>query len=63
MDIPYTVYIRIFLRYVVGAGLMGSSEIGQMLATDPDAVFIVSAIIGAAVEAYYVFARRYGKET
>lgn len=53
-------YARIILRYLVGAGLMGSSTIGEQLALDPDVVMIVSAIIGVATEAFYEFGKRRG---
>ncbi len=54
---------RIILRYLVGAGLMGSAQIGDMLATDADLVLIVAAGIGLAVEAGYAVAKRKGWAT
>ena len=43
-------YIRILLRYGVGA--MGS--IGFVLAEDPDVVLVITALVGLAVEAIYI---------
>jgi preprotein translocase subunit Sec61beta len=54
---------RIVLRYVVGAGIMGSQVIGDRLASDPDLVLYVSLAIGAAVEAGYLIAKRKGWAT
>lgn len=54
---------RIALRYLVGAAFMGSAQIGEQLATDPDVVMIVSAGIGFAVEGLYLAAKRLGWRT
>jgi hypothetical protein len=54
---------RILLRYLVGMAFAGSSVIGDQLATDPDIVMAVSALIGFAVEAAYVWAKRRGWAT
>ena len=54
---------RILLRYVVGAAIAGSSAIGDQLATDPDIVMAVSALIGVGVEWAYVEAKRRGWTT
>lgn len=54
---------RIILRYVIGAAFAGSSLIGDQLATDPDIVMAVSALIGFAVEGAYVLAKRRGWTT
>ncbi len=51
---------RIVLRYLVGAAFMGSDQIGQQLAADPDLVMIVALGIGAAVEGAYALAKRRG---
>ena len=51
---------RIILRYVVGALLVGSHEVGTALATDPDVVLIVAGLIGAGTEGVYWLARRRG---
>jgi preprotein translocase subunit Sec61beta len=59
----YGPIIRIVLRYVVGAGFMGSVAIGDQLAADPDIVMGVSLAIGAAVEVYSYIAKTYGKAT
>ena len=54
---------RIILRYLVGAGIMGSATIGDQLAMDPDLVQVVSVGIGAAVETAYAWAKRKGGAT
>jgi preprotein translocase subunit Sec61beta len=54
---------RILLRYVVGMGIAGSAVIGDQLATDPDIVMAVSAVIGLGVEWAYVIAKRRGWAT
>lgn len=59
----YAPLVRIVLRYIVGAGLMGSSAIGQELAADPDLIFYGSMAIGALVEAFYAMAKRKGGAT
>lgn len=59
----YAPIARIFLRYIVGAGVMGSGQIGGALAADPDLVFYAALVIGAAVEAGYVVAKRKGWAT
>ena len=56
----YAPLVRILLRYVVGAGLMGSSVIGEQLAADPDLIFYASAGIGLAVETFYALAVKRG---
>jgi hypothetical protein len=56
-------YIRIALRYIVGAGLMGSAQLGEMMATDPDLIIVLSGLVGVAVEAYYQWAKRRGGAT
>lgn len=61
---------RILLRYgigaLVGAGLM-SSDIGAALSGDPDVQIVVTTVFsiaaGAAVEGWYVLARRFGWST
>jgi len=65
-----SVYIRILLRYAVGAlvvkGLL-AADLGDALAGDPNIVaFIevgVGAIIAAVVERYYALAKKYGWPT
>lgn len=54
---------RIVLRYVIGAALMGSDEIGAQFAADPDLVLAVAIAIGAAVEAAYAIAKKRGWAT
>lgn len=53
-------YARIILRYVVGAAFAGSPWLGEQLATDPDIVMAVSALIGVCVEFAYSMAKRHG---
>jgi len=52
--------IRIILRYAVGAGVMGSTQIGNQLAADPDLVAVICLMIGGAVESFYILARKKG---
>ena len=59
----YTPWARIVLRYIVGFGMAGSGKIGEVLAADPDLVFAVALAIGAAVEAFYIWAKRKGLAT
>jgi preprotein translocase subunit Sec61beta len=59
----YAPLARIVLRYLVGAGVMGSGAIGDTLAADPDLVLYVSLAIGAAVEGGYALAKRRGWKT
>ena len=54
-------FARIILRY--GIGYLAGSEVGEMLAMDPDAVLILSLAMGAAVESVYALAKRYGWAT
>lgn len=51
--------IRIILRYLVGMAIIGSPEIGNQLATDPDIVMALSALVGVATEAFYVYAKKH----
>lgn len=50
--------VRIILRYVIGAGIMGSQQIGEQLAADPDLVVAGSLLLGAIVEGFYVYAKK-----
>ena len=59
----YGPLVRIVLRYLVGAGIMGSGAIGEELAADPDLVMVIAAGIGLAVELYYAKAKRSGGKT
>lgn len=59
----YAPLARIILRYVVGAGIMGSEQIGNRLATDADLVLYGSLIIGAVVEAAYALSKKRGWNT
>lgn len=54
---------RIILRYGIGAGLIGSQQVGAQLSADPDLVFIVAAGLGVVVECGYVAAKRFGWAT
>ena len=59
----YAPLVRIVLRYIVGAGIMGSATIGDQLAADPDLIFYGSMAVGALVEAFYAMAKRRGGAT
>lgn len=59
----YAPIVRIVLRYVLGAAFMGSDEIGQRFAADPDLIAFGTVIIGAAVEGAYALAKRKGWAT
>lgn len=59
----YSPIARIVLRYLVGVMFMGSPEIGEQLATDPDVIMFASLAIGAAIEAWYGYAKRKGGAT
>ena len=59
----YAPLARIILRYIAGAGVMGSQQIGNQLAADPDLVLYLSLAIAAVVEAAYAIARRKGWKT
>lgn len=52
---------RIAIRY--GVGIIFGTQIGDMLAGDPDVVMYVALGIGAVVEAVYVAAKRKGWAT
>jgi hypothetical protein len=54
-------FARIVLRY--GIGYLAGSEVGEMMAMDPDAVLALSLGMGAAVEGVYAMAKRYGWAT
>lgn len=57
-------YVRIILRYGVGA--MIGYQIGDQLSNDPDVVTVATVLattlVGAATEATYYLARRFGWE-
>lgn len=61
----YAPYARIILRY--GAGLLLGSSVGDMLASDVDAVNTLSTVISlgvaAATEIAYYLAKRWGWTT
>ena len=59
----YAPLARIILRYIVGAGVMGSAQIGNQIAADPDLVLVVSLIIGGVVETLYAISKRKGWNT
>jgi hypothetical protein len=60
------VIARILARYLSGAlvsyGLI-PHEVGADLAVDPDVALVLGAIIGAATEGVYAFARKRGWTT
>ena len=59
----YAPLARIILRYIAGAGIMGSQALGNQLASDPDLVLYLSLGLAAAVEAAYALAKRKGWAT
>lgn len=59
----YAPWIRIILRYGIGAALIGSQAIGEELAADPDLVAVLCAVAMLAVEAVYIRAKRKGGAT
>ena len=59
----YAPLARIILRYIVGAGIMGSAQIGDQLAADPDLILYASMGVGAVVEAAYALSKRKGWNT
>jgi hypothetical protein len=59
----WTPIARIALRYLVGAAIMGSDEIGFQLASDPDLVMVAALGIGALVEGAYAWAKKRGGAT
>jgi preprotein translocase subunit Sec61beta len=59
----YAPLARIILRYIAGAGIMGSQALGNQLAADPDLVLYLSLGLAAAVEAAYAFAKKKGGAT
>lgn len=56
----YGPLVRIFLRYIVGGVFIGSETIGKQLAADPDLVAAGAVLVGLAVEAFWVLAKRKG---
>jgi preprotein translocase subunit Sec61beta len=54
---------RILLRYLVGAGIMGSTALGEQLAADPDLVLYAALALAAAIEGAYAIAKRRGWAT
>ena len=59
----YAPLARIILRYIAGAGIMGSQALGNQLAADPDLVLYLSLGLAAAVETAYTYAKRRGWST
>jgi len=59
----YEPYIRIILRYGVGALAASSVAFGDKLATDPDLVIAGSALMALIVEGWYQRAKRKGGNT
>lgn len=58
-----SVLIRIGLRYgaayLVARGFL-TDEAGAMMANDPDVEILIGICMGAAAEAWYALARRFG---
>jgi len=59
----YAPIARVILRYLVGGAFMGSTVIGDQLATDPDLVRIASAKIAVGIEVAYALAKKWGWRT
>lgn len=59
----YGPIVRIILRYIVGAFVMGSAEAGEYLAADPDLIFFGSLVVGGLVEVFYAIAKKRGGAT
>lgn len=59
----YAPIIRIILRYVIGAAFMGSHQIGERLAADPDLVAMGALGLAALVESGYTLAKKKGWAT
>ena len=59
----YAPLSRIILRYIVGAAAMGSQEVGERLAADPDLVLALSVAVGIAVEGFYAASKKWGWST
>ncbi len=57
----YGPWARIVLRY--GIGFVAGSEIAEQLALDQDIVLALSVALAAAVESFYVFAKKKGWAT
>lgn len=57
----YAPIVRIALRY--GVGFVVGTEVGEMLAGDPDVVLLVALGIGAGVETIYALAKHHGWTT
>lgn len=55
-------YVRIFLRYGVGAVI--GYQLAEQLSNDPDVITVATvaatALVGAATEGAYYLARRFG---
>lgn len=56
----YAPIVRIVFRYVIGAGFMGSKQIGEALATDPDLVAAGCLVAAALIESAYAIAKKKG---
>lgn len=54
---------RIVLRYLIGAGILGSQTMGDQLAADPDLILYVSLFLAAVVEFGYGLAKKKGWAT
>lgn len=65
MIMEYQPFVRIFLRYAVGA--IATMETGEILASDPDVVSIVtlgiSLFVGAVTEFWYRRSKKSGGAT
>lgn len=60
MHYLYAPMTRTILRYVIGAAIMGSPQIGERLAADPDLVAVGALGLAAAFEGGYALAKKKG---
>jgi len=59
----YAPFVRIIMRYIIGAAFLGSEQIGDKLAADPDLVAVGALAMAAVVEGAYAMARKRGGAT
>ena len=59
----YAPFVRIILRYIIGAAFLGSEQPGDKLAADPDLVSVGAIAAAALVEGAYAMARSRGGAT
>jgi hypothetical protein len=59
----YAPIARIILRYLIGGVVFGSAALGEELSANSDVVTVVALLLGFAVEALYIVAKRKGWAT